>query len=958
VTVAGRICLPLIGAVAVGIAGLCFGVATASAGIEISEFSFAALAEGGGPDTQAGSHPLEVRTRVGLAGEDAEGGLRDLHISLPPGLVENPAALERCSESAFRAPRTSPFEASASGESCPERSQLGILTLRSSGHGTRSFGIFNLVPSPGTPARFGANPYGVPITFSSHVRTEEGGYGLTVDLREAPTGLGIEGLELELWGTPWNLIHNTERGNCLNEADPGDPWAKCSVGRPALNPATAYLTMPPSCTGPLTASLLADSRARPGAYLPDGEPDPADPNWSAATGTAPALVGCDRLPFTPEASAQPSTDRAASPSGFDLSFDTDEVGLLNPKLIAPTPPRRAVVTLAEGMTLNPSVGAGLSGCGGAQFAAETVYSPPGAGCPNASRIGNFTVESPLYGAPILGSLFLASPGDNPFGSLLAVYVVAKAPARGIIVKVAGRLDPDPLTGRLTATFEDLPQLPYSHFRVQFREGERSPLLSPSACGSYATLVALTPWQEAAPPVGLEPKFTIGHGIEGAACPGAGPPPFSPGASGGDINPVAGAYSAFYLHLTRRDTEAEITSYSAELPPGLLAKLAGIPYCPDSDLAAAASSGGVAEEEHPSCPAASKIGHTTAGFGVGSVLAYAPGALYLAGPYHGAPLSIAAVDPATVGPFDLGVFVVRSAIDVDPRSARVSIDSAASDPIPHIRDGVPLHLRDIRVYVDRSQFVVNPTSCAPFSLVSHLTGAGAPFTQPRADAASQAVPFAAADCSSLGYRPGFALKMKGGSRRGAYPSLRATLTPRGGDQDIARAQVTLPPSEFLAQNHIGTVCRRGELEAEACPAGSVYGHATAVTPLLGAPMTGPVYLRSSEHLLPDLVAVLHGQGLRILVEGRIDSHHGGLRATFEGLPDAPLRSFTMVLKGGRRGLLVNEKNLCAGPQTATARLFGQANLGIVLRPRLQAQCRKKPKRAGKAKPGRKPGRGAR
>jgi hypothetical protein len=326
-----------------------------------------------------------------------------------------------------------------------------------------------------------------------------------------------------------------------------------------------------------------------------------------------------------------------------------------------------------------------------------------------------------------------------------------------------------------------------------------------------------------------------------------------------------------------------------------------------------------------------------GYGVGPVLAYAPGGLYLAGPYHGSPLSVVAIDSATVGPFDLGVIVVRSAIRVDPRSAQVAIDSAGSDPIPHILDGIPLHLRDVRVYISRPNFTVNPTSCNPFTVTSTLTGSSAPFTDPAGVTATAPVRFQVSNCSSLDFKPKISLRLKGGTKRGDYPSLRAVVTPRPGDANIGAAAVTMPKSEFLAQNHIQTICTRPQLEAEACPAGSVYGHATAITPLLEEPMTGNVYLRSSTNLLPDLVTVLHGRGVRILLEGRTDSSHGGLRGTFEGLPDAPVTKFTMVLNGGKRGLLVNERNICASPQIATARFVGQSNQGEALKPQLGARC---------------------
>jgi hypothetical protein len=919
-------------------------------------FSVTATNEGGTPDTQAGSHPWQLTTAVNFKlgpespGEPGvphtEGDLKDLHIELPPGLIENPAAIGQCSQAQFNTPRVSPFEASQSGESCPDKSQLGTVTLRTSvaGGETRTFGVYDLAPPPGVPSQIGFAPYGVPVTLAPHVRQANGEYGLTLDLRAFSQRFDLYGFDLNLWGTPWNLTHNTERGNCLNESDPGDPWGKCSVGRPAHNPAKAYLTLPASCSGPLSTTAVADSWEAPGAYLPDGEPDLSGPGWAGATSTSPkSLEGCDKLSFAPEAQGQLTTARAASPSGYALSFNINDEGLLNPKLTEPSQPKKAVVTLPQGMTLNPSLAAGLGVCTPAQYAAETVSSPPGAGCPNASKIGDFTVETPLFKEAIAGSLFLAAPHDNPFNSLLALYIVAKAPERGIIVKVAGEVALNQTSGQLTASFDNLPQLPYTHFKVFFREGQRSPLLSPPSCGSYATGIALSPYLDPETSVGETSPFAITSGIEGGPCPTGAAPPFSPGAQAGTLNSNAGSYTPFYLHLTRRDTEQEITSYSAQLPPGLLGKISGVPFCPEADIAAAKRETGVGEEEHPSCPAASSIGHTVSGYGVGPVLAYAPGGLYLAGPYHGAPLSIVAIDSATVGPFDLGTIIVRSAIRVDPHSAQVAVDSAGSDPIPHIIDGIPLHLRDVRVYISKPGFTVNPTSCNPFTVTSTLTGSSAPFANPQGISATVAVPFQASNCSSLKFKPQIALKLKGGTKRGDYPSLRAVVTPRPGDANIGSAAVTLPPSVFLAQNHIDTVCTRPQLEAEACPAGSIYGHATAVTPLLEEPMSGNVYLRSSTNLLPDLVTVLHGRGVRIVLEGRIDSKNGGIRGTFEGLPDAPVSKFTIVFNGGKKGLLVNAANLCTSTELASARFVGQDNTGEALKPKLQARCPGKSKK---------------
>ena len=880
----------------------------------ISSFEMQASAEGGAPETLAGAHPYEMTMRIAFEPAQTapytEGDLRDLHISLPPGLIENPSALPKCAAASFQTPRMSPFEESLSGESCPRATQIGTATVHSSRGGgeTRTFGLFNLAPAPGLPSQFGFAPYGVPISFAARLRGTAGEYGIDLETRNFPQSFDVSELELTIWGTPWGVSHNGERGNCLNEAEPSYPWAKCSVGPPIAQPPRAYLTMPASCTGPIAFTVGVTSWQGAAA---------------SAAATAPGLRDCDSLRFDPRPAGQLTNPRTTSPSGYVFDLTADNEALLVPRYRVPSQARGAVVSLPAGTTINPSVGAGLGACAPAQYAAETATSPVGAGCPNAAKIGDFTVSTPLFEENLGGAIYLATPHDNPFDTLLAVYLVAKLPARGVLVKLAGRIDADPTTGRLTATFDDLPQLPYADLAVHFREGQRAPLVSPPSCGAAVTRIALTPWLGSLGAVERLTATQIAAGIGGGPCP-SGRPPFSPQASGGSINSAAGAYSPFYLHLTRTDAEQEITSYSATLPLGLLGKIGGIPYCPDASIAAAATRSGAAEMAAPSCPAASEIGRTVVGYGVGPALTYAPGRLYLAGPYHGSAFSVVAIDSALVGPFDLGVIVVRSAIRVDPVTTRVSIDSAGSDPIPHIRDGVPLHLRDIRIHIDRPETMVNPTSCEPQSFSSTLTGSSAPFTDPYGASASPSVNFQAFGCASLGFRPKLSFALRGNARHGGFPSLRAVLTPRPGDANLAAVRVTLPHSLFLEQRRLRTICTRPQLAADACPRGAVYGHASARTPLLGEPLSGPVYLVSSSNRLPDLLIALRGAGIAVNVSGRIDSARGGIRARFESTPDAPVTRFTMTMPGGKRGILVNAEGLCRRRQRAGVSLIGHAN----------------------------------
>ena len=274
-------------------------------------------------------------------------------------------------------------------------------------------------------------------------------------------------------------------------------------------------------------------------------------------------------------------------------------------------------------------------------------------------------------------------------------------------------------------------------------------------------------------------------------------------------------------------------------------------------------------------------------------------------------------------------VVREALRIDPETAEAFIDATGSDPIPHIIKGIPVHLRDIRVYTDRPEFVLNPTDCTRTSTASTVLGSGLDFGSEADDRpVTVSTPFQAADCASLPFKPRLGLKLKGGTKRGAYPALTAKLGMNGiGEAGIARAEVILPKSEFIANAHFQTICTRVQFKAGAgngtqCPAKSIYGKARAVTPILGEALTGPVFLRSSEHQLPDLVVALHNSQVDFDLVGHVDSVKGRLRNTFEAAPDAPVTSFVLEMQGGKKGLFENSTNLCKGTHKVEANFTGQ------------------------------------
>jgi hypothetical protein len=932
-------------------------------------FAASVLADGGDPAAQAASHPYQLSLGFGLneGGEFegqpgvpfADGDIRDLRIGMPSGMMLNPSVVPTCAPSIFNTPRTSPYAASLSGENCPASSQVGTVEIRTSSGGgqVRRFGVFSLEPPKGVAVQLGFAPYGAPIVLSAYLRPESSGrYAIALEATDIPQSLDLYGLDLTLWGTPWAVSHNGERGNCLNELEPDFPWAKCSVGHPRVFIPRAFLTLPVECSPSLPFAAEASSWQQPAAVSSQAvNRDPLSQPVS--------VEGCATVPFAPQPAAFLTIKRASSASGFNFRLTHDDLGVTDPTLRAPSPPKQIVVSLPPGTTVNPSVGSGLGVCTPAQFAAESAMSFQGQACPDAAKIGDFTTHTPLFeGESLQGAVYLAQPDDpttpaagaeNPFDSLLGLYLVTRLPQRGLIVKVAGRLIADPTNGNLTAVFDNLPQLPYNDFELNLRPGQRAFLISPPACGNAISQVQLTPWAGGVPTANVAIPSEINTGLDDGPCPSGSTLPFAPTAVTGGVNAHVGSYTPYFVRLSRRDGEQEITSYSLVLPKGITGKLAGIPFCPEAAIAQARVKRGFAEIANPSCPGASRVGRVETGYGVGSALAYAPGQIYLAGPYNGKPLSLVTVNAATIGPFDLGTYVIRSAFAVDTKTAQLRIDAGASDPIPHIVDGIPLHLRDIRVYMDRFQFTRNPSSCAASQMLSTLTGSGVNFDNPADDStATVSRHFQLFNCLTLGFEPKLGLRLRGGSKRGDYPSLRATFASRGPqDSSLKKIGVTMPHAMFLAQEHIKEVCTRPQFDAERCPAGSVYGKAVAHTPLFDVPLRGDVYLRSSNNKLPDLVASLRSGEVRIIVEGRIGpGKHGGIEAFFDELPDAPIDRFTMTLLGGKRGLLTNSSNICKSPPLASVKALAQNNIGAIFSSKLRGQCKKKQGAKGKGKGG--------
>ncbi len=889
----------------------------------------------GSPAIQAASHPFAMITTFALTTHLAEYAgteesfqmpdqeLKDLTIDQIPGFVGDPTATARCSTRDF----TTILNPTADkNSSCPDSTVVGMTEVRAGGETVSGGGdsevrpVYNLVPPPGVAAELGFVVFSVPVTIQVEVRHEYP-YNVRAALVNVPQPVAFTSSKVELWGDPGDPTHDPYRGVCLSETGSlEEPVSQgdCSSGSGDL----PFLTLPSSCEGPLASTFQTDSWQEPdvlveGSSVTHDNAEPPNPL---------GFVGCSRLGFNPTIAAAPTSRAAESPTGMDFALNVHDEGLTNPTGLAQSDLKKAVVTLPEGMTANASLAEGLNVCGEAELARETAFSAPGEGCPQESKIGTVEVETPLLEEPLKGSLYIAKPYANPFKSLLALYFVLKDPKLGIIIRQPAEVIPNPVTGQLVTVVENIPQFPFSHFTLHFREGARSPLVTPPACGTYAAGAVLTPSSGSAP-ITTDSMFQIITGPDAGPCPAGGLPPFSPQVSTGTQNNDGGAYSEFDLRIARKDGEQELTRFSTIMPSGLTGNLSGIPFCPDAAIDASKAKTGAQENTEPSCPVASQIGHTLVGAGVGSILAWTPGKLYLAGPYHGASLSVVSITSATVGPFDLGTVVIRFALRINPVTAQVEIDSAGSDPIPHIIDGIVVNVREIHAYVNREKFILNPTNCNPMSITNTITGAGADFTNPAGQVpVSVTSPFQAADCANLAFKPGFAVSTSGKTSKANGASLTVKLTypnaPLGSQANIHLVKVELPKQLPSRLTTLQKACTAAQFHTNpaGCPAASVVGHARAITPILPVPLEGPAYFVSNGgEAFPNLIMVLQGYGITIdLVGSTFINKQGITSSTFKTVPDQPVTSFELTLPQGPFSALTANGNLCSLTRTVTVK----------------------------------------
>ncbi len=666
-----------------------------------------------------------------------------------------------------------------------------------------------------------------------------------------------------------------------------------------------YLTMPSNCAGGQITTLTVDSH---------DEPPKTD---SEEFETEVGADGCEAVPFEPDIAvdATGSTD-SPEPSSVDVKMPFEPADpIANSHLL------KANVTLPEGTSLNPSLVNGLEVCTDAQFGKGTDNPIE---CPAGSKIGDIDVTTGALDQPLEGDVYVAEPLDQvpTSGNMFRIFLHAFNDRYGVNVRLVGNVFPNQSTGQLTAVVDNNPQAPFTSFKISIDGGPKGALTSPYTCGPHESTAVFTPYSGTAD-VTKTSQFTLTNAPGGGPCPNTlAERPFDPGYTAGTTNAKAGAYSPFELHLLRPDGQQEFRKIEVTLPPGMAAKLSGVEYCPDANIAAASTRSGKEELASPSCPANSLVGDVTIKAGSGAAPYSASGKAYFAGPYSGAPVSLVFILPAVAGPYDLGNVAVRNALNVDPETAVVT---AVSDEIPFILGGVKLDVRSIDVSINRDAYTINPTNCSPFGVNAAISGGGANPTDPAAwFTVNKSHPFTATDCNALKFKPKFSAKILGGkgqTKRRAHPKLQAILQGRSGDANVARAAFILPRTTILDQSNIKTICTRVQLAAASCPKGSVYGKAKATSPLLAGAVKGPVYLTSSNNKLPDLLADLKGQ-VNIRLRGVILSKGGKLKTVFRTVPDTPVKKFTLEMNGGKKGLLINTSSLCAKKQLAQLNLKAQ------------------------------------
>jgi hypothetical protein len=807
-----------------------------------------------------------------LGGEPAQ-----VVVKLPPGVLGDPQNVARCPRALFA---NSAISTSGGPGGCPASTMVGEATVVVSAQAPvtvrpLTFGVYNVQPGPGEPAELGIQgtdgivPITVPIQVSASAADN---YALTATVPQVPRmpfASVTLASSLTLWGVP--AAHQRyDGGSDPNAVKAGEPIHEYEPTPPAPpSQWKPFMENPTGCSTTPVTTLRVNTYEEPEVF-------------SEALATSPIPTDCAHVPFAPSISLQPSpaseggTTQAGAPTGLSVDLHLPQGN--DPNGRGTSELEKAVVTLPAGMTVSPSAAsAGLQACTDEQFAAKSD-SP--AACPPASVIGEDEVESPLVlSAALKGKVYLGQPlsTDPTSGRMFRVF--QEIQGFGLDIKLQGSITANPSTGQLTATFANLPELPFEDFRLRFRGGANAVLVNPPVCGQNATVTALYPYS-GNPPATPPASFTTSYDGNGAPCPAS--LPFSPSAAVSTSSSQAGALSPLKVTFARADETQPLGRIDAKLPAGLLGYVSKVPLC----QAAQAVAG--------TCSPESRIGTVSTTAGAGSDPLTVQGSVYLARGSDGYPFMLSVVVPAVAGPYDLGNVVVPVWLQVNSDGSL----TALSGPLPSILDGIPLDIRSVTMTIDRPGFTFNPTSCNPLAMggtVTSLSGTVAPIS----------APFQASGCGSLPFAPSFTVATQGSTSKANGASLTVRVAQKPGEADIHSVHVELPrqlPSRLTTLQKACTAAQFNSNPA-GCPAASVVGTATASTPTLSSPLSGPAILVShGGAAFPDLEIVLQGEGVTVILDGVTDIKKSVTSSTFAAVPDVPISGFELTLPQGPYSIL--------------------------------------------------------
>jgi hypothetical protein len=898
--------------------------------------------EGGAPDTQAGSHPFQLTTTLAFNTDAVNTGFdpftnedlldlrpialtKDLRFDIPPGLVGNPTPLPKCSVQVFLA-------ATEGRPKCPNDTVVGVSSpiVLKLGISHRvplvgTFPLYSLEPSVGEPARFGfPTPLGG-VILDTAVRTG-GDYGVIVTVPDIPAPAAFMGTQLTFWGVPADPRHDGARGTCLSKFELFTKW---EIPCPVQEKPQPFVIMPTSCTGPLHTTVEGDSWENIGQFS-----SPKEYTFQNSAGEPYGLDGCNHLSFEPQVSLTPDGQEGSAPTGLTVGEHIPQESSLNPTGLADSTVKDTEVTLPAGVAINPGGADGLMACGLGEVGLESAGEQS---CPEAAKIGTVEIRTPLLPNPLVGAAYLAQQYANPFGSLIAMYIVVYDPISGVRVKVAGEVKPDLVTGQLVSTFNNTPQLPFEDLRLHFFGGSRAPLGTPALCGTYTTTASITPWS-GNPPVDSSSLFQITSGPNHTPC--ENPLPFSPELTTGSLNIQAGAFTPFTMTMSREDGNQNLDAIQLKMPSGLLGEISKVKLCDEADANAG------------TCGPDSLIGETVVSVGLGgNPYTVKGGKVFITGPYAGAPYGLSIVNPAKAGPFDLGQVVVRAKIEVDPSNAAITItsDTTGAYRIPQMIDGIPLQIKHVNVTITRPEFTFNPTNCAPQQIGGGLTSS-------EGAVSALHIPFQVTNCAVLGFKPIFSVSTAGRTSRAEGASLSVKLTypkaPFGSQANIGKVKVDLPKQLPSRLTTLQKACPDSVFNANpaSCPPDSRIGTATATTPVLPVHLEGPAYFVShGGQKFPELIIALSGQGVTVYLRGETFINKQGITSsTFRTIPDVPIGVFELKLPQGPDSALAANGNLCTSKLIMPTTFVGANGMQIKQSTPVTATgCgKKKGKKAGK------------